>query len=77
MCDGAPAGANDLEEGVRVGSIQLELSGELGEEENLDRCPCTIPPCTSRAMRIKQMQNKSGLDIQGPEIPYLYATALD
>lgn len=53
MCEGAPAGADDLEEGVCIGGIQLELSGELGEEENLDRCPRTVPPCKNQAIRIK------------------------
>ena len=45
MCDGAPAGANDLEEGMSVRGVQLKLGGELSEEENLNGCPGTIPPC--------------------------------
>jgi len=53
MCEVAPTGADDLEEGVRIGGVQLELGGELGEEEHLDRCPCTVPPYKSRAIRIQ------------------------
>ena len=45
MCDSAPAGADDLKEGMGVGCIQLELGGELGEEENLDCSPRAVPPC--------------------------------
>lgn len=36
MADLAEADVDDLEEGVGVGGIELELGGELGEEEDLD-----------------------------------------
>ena len=27
-----------------IGGVQLELGGELGVEENLNCCACTVPP---------------------------------
>ena len=44
MCDGTPARADDFEESVDIGGVQLELGGELGEEENLNCCACGLPP---------------------------------
>ena len=44
MCEFTPSSADDLEEGVDIGGVQLELGGELGEEEDLNCCACTVPP---------------------------------
>lgn len=44
MGHSAPSLADDLEEGVGVGSIELELCGKLGEEKNLDGSTTSIPP---------------------------------
>ena len=44
MCEGTPSSADDLQESVDIGGVQLELGGELGEEEDLNCCACTVPP---------------------------------
>ena len=58
MCGGTPARANDLEEGVDIGGVQFELGGELGEEENLNCCACTVQPW-KRDGNEGAVQNKS------------------
>ena len=72
MCEGTPARANDLEEGVDIGGVQFELGGELSEEENLNCCACTVPPWKRDGDEGKvQNKSKDRRDAQVAAIPNL------
>lgn len=58
VSDGAEADINDFEESVGVGSVELELGGELGEEEDLDGGTGGIP---IRARDSVTVRNGTGL----------------
>jgi hypothetical protein len=46
---GSPAGLNDLEHGVDVGRLALDLDSEHGEQEHLHRSTGRIPERTGHA----------------------------
>lgn len=72
---GTPSLADDLEESVGVGSIELELGSELGEEKNLDGSATSIPPRSIVEDSRLECVRGGQPDRTHPEIPYLYATA--